>query len=264
MNELISIINQVSGGEPEEIIYDLQSVIQNSTASMIAGIVIGLLICFFGLKLIRVLAALAGALAGAVIGLAAGIMFGLEGTVMLIAAGALAVILACLSAILYRVGAFVWLLMLGVGAALITFTPDSLLTAFICLGAGLILSIITAIFLDPIIIIISAVAGGFIAGISAAELTGLAGSFLITVLASLVLAVIGLVIQFMMKSREVGKKERLYSESFREKESMETEVERARMLLDDEDGEKKSSPDDEDPVRESEDDEDDDDITFIE
>ena len=31
MNELISIINQVSGGEPEEIIYDLQSVIQNST-----------------------------------------------------------------------------------------------------------------------------------------------------------------------------------------------------------------------------------------
>ena len=106
MNELISIINLVSGGEPEEIIYDLQSVIQNSTASMIAGIVIGLLICFFGLKLIRVLAALAGALAGAVIGLAAGIMFGLEGTVMLIAAGALAVILACLSAILYRVGAF--------------------------------------------------------------------------------------------------------------------------------------------------------------
>lgn len=146
MNELISIINQVSGGEPEEIIYDLQSVIQNSTASMIAGIVIGLLICFFGLKLIRVLAALAGALAGAVIGLAAGIMFGLEGTVMLIAAGALAVILACLSAILYRVGAFVWLLMLGAGAALITFTPDSLLTAFICLGAGLILGIITAIF----------------------------------------------------------------------------------------------------------------------
>lgn len=264
MNELISIINQVSGGEPEEIIYDLQSVIQNSTASMIAGIVIGLLICFFGLKLIRVLAALAGALAGAVIGLAAGIMFGLEGTVMLIAAGALVVILACLSAILYRVGAFVWLLMLGAGAALITFTPDSLLTAFICLGAGLILGIITAIFLDPIIIIISAVAGGFIAGISAAELTGLAESFLITVLASLVLAVIGLVIQFMMKSREVGKKERLYSENFREKESMETEVERARMLLDDEDGEKKSSPDDEDSVRESEDDEDDDDITFIE
>ena len=264
MNELISIINQVSGGEPEEIIYDLQSVIQNSTASMIAGIVIGLLICFFGLKLIRILAALAGALAGAVIGLAAGIMFGLEGTVMLIAAGALAVILACLSAILYRVGAFVWLLMLGAGAALITFTPDSLLTAFICLGAGLILGIITAIFLDPIIIIISSVAGGFIAGISAAELTGLAESFLITVLASLVLAVIGLVIQFMMKSREVGKKERLYSESFREQESMETEVERARMLLDDEDGEKKSSPDDEDSVRESEDDEDDDDITFIE
>lgn len=261
MSELMSIINQISGGEPEEMIYHLQSVIQNNMTAMIVGIVIGLIVCLFGLKLIRILAAIAGALAGAVIGLAVGFVFGLEAMIMLITAAVLAVVLACLSAILYRVGAFVWMLMLGTGAAFMTFTSDSPLTALICLGVGLIFAIITTIFLDPIIIIISAIAGGFIAGISVAEIAGMDGNILITVLISLVLAVIGLVVQFMMKSREVGKKERLYSESFREKESMETEVERARMLLDDEDGGTKSSSVTKDSAQ---DDSDDDDLTFIE
>lgn len=260
MSELMSIINQISGGEPEELIYHLQSVIQNNMTAMIVGIVIGLLVCLFGLKLIRVLAAIAGALAGAVIGLAVGFIFGLEAMIMLITAAVLAVVLACLSAILYRVGAFIWMLMLGTGAAFMTFTSDSPLTALICLGVGLVFAIITTIFLDPIIIIISAIAGGFIAGISVAEIAGMDGNILITVLISLVLAVIGLVVQFMMKSREVGKKERLYSESFREKESMETEVERARMLLDDEDGGTKSSSVGKDSAQ----DDSDDDLTFIE
>lgn len=263
MNELMSIINQIASGEPAEIIYNLQTVIQHNMTAMIVAIVIGLIVCFFGLKLIRVLAAVAGALAGAMIGLTAGIVFGLETMVILIVAAVLAVILACLSAILYRVGAFVWMLMLGTGAALMTFTSESPLTALICLGVGLVFAIITTIFLDPIIIIISAIAGGFIAGISAAEMAGLDRNILLTVLISLILAIVGLIVQFMMKSREVGKKERIYSKNFREKESMETEVERARMLLDDEDGGEKSSSID--PDKDSlQEDNDDDDLTFVE
>lgn len=155
------------------------------------------------------------------------------------------------------------MLMLGTGAALMTFTSESPLTALICLGVGLVFAIITTIFLDPIIIIISAIAGGFIAGISAAEMAGLDGNILLTVLISLILAIVGLIVQFMMKSREVGKKERIYSKNFREKESMETEVERARMLLDDEDGGEKSSSID--PDKDSlQEDNDDDDLTFVE
>lgn len=155
------------------------------------------------------------------------------------------------------------MLMLGTGAALMTFTSESPLTALICLGVGLVFAIITTIFLDPIIIIISAIAGGFIVGISAAEMAGLDGNILLTVLISLILAIVGLIVQFMMKSREVGKKERIYSKNFREKESMETEVERARMLLDDEDGGEKSSSID--PDKDSlQEDNDDDDLTFVE
>lgn len=241
MNEVMNFINMLTGGEPEQIIYDVQAVIQNNMPAIIAGIVIGLIICLFGLKLIRLLAGIAGALLGASIGLAVSFAFGLDGTVTLIVIVALAVVLACLSAVLYRVGAFIWMLAMGAGAAFMTFSPNSYLTALICLGAGLVLAIIATIFLDPIIIIITSVAGGFIAGISIAEQAGFEGNLLITIVISVVLAIVGLIVQFMLKSREVGKKEKLYSKEFREKESMETEVEKARMLLDGEDGGKKTS-----------------------
>ena len=45
-------------------------------------------------------------------------------------------------------------------------------------------------------------------------------------------AVIGWMIQTMMHSRKVGKKEKIYSRKVRDQESMESEVEKARMVLD--------------------------------
>ena len=50
-----------------------------------------------------------------------------------------------------------------------------------------------------------------------------------------VIAVIGIIVQFMMHSRKVGKKERNYSKKVKEQDSMESEVEKARHLLDDDD-----------------------------
>ena len=49
------------------------------------------------------------------------------------------------------------------------------------------------------------------------------------------IAVIGIIVQFMMQSRKVGKKEKNYSEKVKEQYSMESEVEKARHLLDDDD-----------------------------
>ena len=43
---------------------------------------------------------------------------------------------------------------------------------------------------------------------------------------------IGWMIQTMMHSRKVGKKEKIYSRKVRDQESMESEVEKARMVLD--------------------------------
>ena len=70
-------------------------------------------------------------------------------------------------------------------------------------------------------------------GVAVSALTGLDLNILITYGACAVLAILGMVVQFMMKSREVGKKEKRYSEAVKEEKSVETEVEKARMLLED-------------------------------
>ena len=70
-------------------------------------------------------------------------------------------------------------------------------------------------------------------GVAVSALTGLDRNILITYGACAVLAILGMVVQFMMKSREVGKKEKRFSEAVKEEKSVETEVEKARMLLDD-------------------------------
>ena len=71
------------------------------------------------------------------------------------------------------------------------------------------------------------------AGLAVSALPGLDLNILLTYGICAVLAILGIVVQFMMKSREVGKKEKRYSESVKEEKSVETEVEKARMLLED-------------------------------
>ena len=60
---------------------------------------------------------------------------------------------------------------------------------------------------------------------------------------SAVLALIGIWIQFMVQSRKIGKKEKVYSRQIRKEVSRESEVERARQILD-EDGEDEDDEDD--------------------
>ena len=111
--------------------------------------------------------------------------------------------------------------------------PGTVPFHLICLGVGLVIAVITAILMDPIIIVLSSVGGGIVAGLAVSALPGLDLNILLTYGICAVLAILGIVVQFMMKSREVGKKEKRYSESVKEEKSVETEVEKARMLLED-------------------------------
>ena len=91
------------------------------------------------------------------------------------------------------------------------------------------------------------------AGHAAFELAGVDVDVLVVYGVCAALAVLGMVVQFMMKSREVGKKEKRFSQAVKEEKSVETEVEKARMLLD---GDLPEEPDDEEPEEEDPDDED--------
>ena len=100
------------------------------------------------------------------------------------------------------------------------------------LAVALVLAILAAIFAEPMIIVITGIAGGFLAGPAILDLAGITDPSWLKYVAGAVLAFVGLMIQFMMQSSKIGKKERIKSEHIKEQVSMENEVEKARMILD--------------------------------
>ena len=233
MDELMSMMNQLADGETAQVAQSVQDMMRGSIAPAVTAVALGLVICFFGLKLIRVLAAITGICIGAAAGAALALAVGQQGTVVLAAAAVGMVLFACLGAILRRVGGFLFIGVLTAGILEWVLAPGTLPFHLICLGAGLVLAVIAAILMDPIIIVFSSIGGGIMAGLAATALTGLDLNILITYAGCAVLAILGMVVQFMMKSREVGKREKRFSEAVKEEKSVETEVEKARMLLED-------------------------------
>lgn len=200
-----------------------------------AAVVVGVLVCFFGLKLIKLLGALVGFLLGASLGAVGGLMAGLTGPVLagvILGAG---IVLGVLSWFLYRVGIFLLVFseILGLGIVLGgTETPVAAIAAAVI---GLILAILAVRFIEPVVIVVTGLAGGFSAGMNVVDLTGVALPGWAGLLAGIVIAILGIMVQFMMQSRKIGKKEKVYSKKVKEQDSMESEVEKARRLLDDDD-----------------------------
>lgn len=205
---------------------------QPTLEGLIVTGIVGLLICFFGLKLIRLQAALVGFLMGALIGIGVAWTAGISGLTFAIVVFACGAVLAALSFFLYKFGIFcvVFCVCLGMGVQIAD--PQSTLPLVIVLAIALILAIVAVIFVEPVIIICTGISGGVTAGISAAAAMGLEGIWPGYAIGA-VAAILGMVVQFMMHSRKVGKKEKVYAEQVKEADSVESEVEKARMVLDD-------------------------------
>lgn len=205
---------------------------QPTLEGLIVTGILGLLICFFGLKLIRLQAALVGFLMGALIGIGVAWTAGISGLTFAIVVFACGAVLAALSFFLYKFGVFcvVFCVCLGMGVQIAD--PQSTLPLVIVLAIALILAIVAVIFVEPVIIICTGISGGVTAGISAAAAMGLEGIWPGYAIGA-VAAILGMVVQFMMHSRKVGKKEKVYAEQVKEADSVESEVEKARMVLDD-------------------------------
>ena len=205
---------------------------QPTMEGLIVTGIVGLLICFFGLKLIRLQAALVGFLMGALIGIGVAWTAGISGLTFAIVVFACGAVLAALSFFLYKFGVFcvVFCVCLGMGVQIAD--PQSTLPLVIVLAIALILAIVAVIFVEPVIIICTGISGGVTAGISAAAAMGLEGIWPGYAIGA-VAAILGMVVQFMMHSRKVGKKEKVYAEQVKEADSVESEVEKARMVLDD-------------------------------
>lgn len=197
-------------------------------------IAVGVVICFFGLKLVRILSALIGLAAGVGIGIAVTAVFGLTGVQTLITCLVCALILAVLCAVVRKFGIFVLTFVSTLGIVSSILWPRTWILAGVCAAVSLLMSVLSIVKAEALVTVVTGISGGLSAGTSIAVLTGLNGkSGWIGYVISAVLALIGIWFQFMMQSRKIGKKEKVYSRQVREEVSMESEVERARLILED-------------------------------
>lgn len=202
---------------------------------MIAAIVAGILFCVLGLKLIKAISALMGFAVGAGIGIGVNRAAGLSGMTSVIVTFGCAVVLAVLAFFLYRLGVLFMTVSVVGTIALTVLDPGARMQLLIAAAAALILGILAAVFVEPGTIIITSLAGGFSAGTNIAALAGMADNRFVGLGISAVLAVLGILIQFFLHSKKAGRKEKLHLKKAKEKDSMESEVEKARLLLDDDD-----------------------------
>ena len=202
-----------------------------------AVIAIGILIGFFGLKLVKVVAAFLGFLIGAGVGAGICALAGIEGIASVAVILVCAILLAVVSFLVYRLGVFVMIFICSMGVLAAVIPAQSSVITIVELAVALVLAILAAIFAEPMIIVITGIAGGFLAGPAILDLAGITDPSWLKYAAGAVLAFVGLMIQFMMQSSKIGKKERIKSEHIKEQVSMENEVEKARMILDEDEAE---------------------------
>lgn len=231
MNIGNGIVKEASGNA--ELFANIMTGAGQSVEALIISIVIGILVCFLGLKLVKVLAVLIGFALGASLGAAICKAVGLSGLTSAIVVFGCAVVLAALSFALYRFGVFctVFIIVVSIAAGIVY--PDTMFLLGIYAGVGLILAILAAIFVEPYVIVVTAASGGYTAGTAIAAVTGLSGNVFIGYGVAAALAVIGMIFQFMLHSRKSGKKRKGQSKNVRERETVASEVEQARMILED-------------------------------
>ena len=184
-----------------------------SAVSIVISVFIGIL----GLKLIRVWNAVIGFVAGALLGFAVTYLIGLEAVPVLIAAGVAGLVFAILNSVFKKFGAF-WVCFLGMAGTVLAITnAGNWIMLAVCGAVGLIFAILAMIWFEPFVIIATALAG----------LKNVIFMWII----SIGITFIGIVIQFIMKSSEINKKQVRRANAIKKETSKEEEIEMARTML---------------------------------
>lgn len=202
--------------------------------AVIAILAVSVLFGFLGLKLVKLFLVLVGAIAG---GVAAGAIYyygpNLNQIIMAIIALGAIILGAAIFTAVPRLGAFFAGLLVGAGLAAAILQPRDWMMLAVCLGIGLVAAILAAILYNPLIIILTALGGGLLAGQCLAVLLQHGNNSLVVLGLGGGLSIAGLVVQFLLYSRKVAKKEHVFQKKNKET-SREKEVEMARGVLDDE------------------------------
>lgn len=217
-----------------EIITQMNAVVQNGIEipfpALVISAVIGLIVCLFGLKLVRFLNAICGLAVGAVLGILVAYLIQTDLKIGLAIVAAVALILTIMSAVFKKFGAF--LLCLSVALEVVGMFQMQNFTMLAVTGvAGIIIAVLTMIWFEPLVIIVTSLSGGMGLGNAVAQMVGIQNPYITLGICAAGIA-IGLIVQFMMKSREIGRREARHSRQVKEEISIESEIDRARSILD--------------------------------
>ena len=200
-------------------------------------VLLGILGCFFGLKLARFWSFLSAFAVGA--GAVFAVSMQLTADIRLsgmIGLGA-GIVLAILFVVLKRAGMFLTAWVLGSSLSICWIQPKELIWLLVCAGIGLVFALFTIKWYLPVLIFLTSVFGAVCISRGGAVLLGNTGVKLeewMLILAIVVLAVLGILVQFLMES---GKRKKLHlkkAAEIREQNSTENEVDKARALLEEE------------------------------
>jgi len=232
-----------------------QVVSENMMIALIVTTVIGIFLSMFGLKLIRLWSALLGLVAGAGIGFAVTELAGLEPMIVVGATIGGGIVLAFLAGFFYRFGIFLLALLTGTYIAILFVNPQDWIFLGVCLAIGLVIALLALKFVEPIMIVVTSILGGVLAGDAIATLAELDNPIFRYGIMILV-AIVGGIIQFTLESGKRKKKNLKKAAEIREQNSTENEVEKARamfddaILLDDEPDDKSDDKPDDKPKKE--------------
>ena len=223
--------------------------------ALIVTTVIGIFLSMFGLKMIRLWSALLGLVAGAGIGFAVTELAGLEPMIVVGATIGGGIVLAFLAGFFYRFGIFLLALLSGTYIAILFVNPQDWIFLGVCLAIGIVISLLALKFVEPIMIVVTSIIGGVLAGDAIATLAELDNPIFRYGIMVLV-AIVGGIIQFTLESGKRKKKNLKKAAEIREQNSTENEVEKARamfddtILLDDEPDDKSDDKPDDKPKKE--------------
>ena len=200
-------------------------------------VLLGILSCFFGLKLARFWSFLTVFVIGTGAAAAVAMQITSDETLSGIIGLAAGIILAIVFAILKRAGMFVTAFVLGSVLSIYWLRPANLIWLLVCVGIGLVFALLTIKLFVPVLMLLTGVTGAVCISQAGTVLLGHAGVELerwMVTLAFAVLAVLGILAQFLMES---GKRQKMHlkkAAEIREQNSTENEVDKARALLDEE------------------------------
>ncbi len=192
----------------------------------------GLLLCFFGLKIVRFWAAILGLAAGFFVGFAAAEASGADAAVCVTAGLVTGVILAVLGSVLYRVGVFVTVFLSVSLFCVHLMNPENWIFAGICQLIGLIAAILAMKFLEIITIFSTVLLGAVTAGPAVYGLlpdTGM--DSLVRIALCTLFGAVGVLVQLLMVSKKRKKQNLKRAAEIRQESSTANEVERARAVM---------------------------------